>query len=187
MLSIHPSIHDPQTVTFWYISISCCPAAADAHILSFAATFFNKNNKDLTQSDMDIIHEILTEPEPEEESSVSDEQELLEDDRIKPQTQLQDMNPAQVPVVETTTPVIRRPSSAGTHSTPRGVRRVRGGAASAALLERLKVGMYFAVWYALNIVYNGKFVLGDCIDRCVVGTYFFINSCSSLWFLSTTY
>ena len=52
-------------------------------------------------------------------------------------------------------PTIRRqrPSS---NITPRGVRRVRGGAASAALLERLKVGMYFAVWYALNIVYNSK-------------------------------
>jgi hypothetical protein len=110
---------------------------------------------------MDIIHEILTEPEEEveEESPVSDEQEILEDEWIKPQTQLQEYHPPQAPVVETTTPVIQRPTPRypSTHSTPRGARRVRGGAASAALLERLKVGMYFAVWFALNLVYNSKF------------------------------
>lgn len=34
---------------------------------------------------------------------------------------------------------------------------MRGGAATTAVLERLKVGLYFALWYALNIVYNSKF------------------------------
>lgn len=38
------------------------------------------------------------------------------------------------------------------------VRRMRGGAMSSALMERLKIGFYFATWYALNIVYNSKFV-----------------------------
>ena len=36
---------------------------------------------------------------------------------------------------------------------------VRGGAkavkaTSAALLQRLQIGMYFALWYALNVIYN---------------------------------
>ena len=38
------------------------------------------------------------------------------------------------------------------------VRRMRGGAMSSALMERLKIGFYFATWYALNIVYNSKSV-----------------------------
>lgn len=39
---------------------------------------------------------------------------------------------------------------------------LRGGAASSesssvgSLVERLKIGFYFALWYALNIVYNSK-------------------------------
>lgn len=32
----------------------------------------------------------------------------------------------------------------------------RGGAASDSLVERLKIGMYFGVWYALNVIYNSK-------------------------------
>jgi hypothetical protein len=36
-------------------------------------------------------------------------------------------------------------------------RRMRGGALSSGLLDRLTIGSYFAVWYALNIVYNSKF------------------------------
>ena len=32
----------------------------------------------------------------------------------------------------------------------------KGGAASSELLERLKVGTYFGVWYALNVIYNSK-------------------------------
>ena len=33
----------------------------------------------------------------------------------------------------------------------------RGGAEpESALLHRLKVGFYFALWYALNIIYNSK-------------------------------
>jgi hypothetical protein len=31
-----------------------------------------------------------------------------------------------------------------------------GGPPSNALLERLKIGMYFGVWYALNVIYNSK-------------------------------
>jgi hypothetical protein len=34
---------------------------------------------------------------------------------------------------------------------------VRGGAASRALLERLKIGFYFGLWYALNVIYNSKY------------------------------
>lgn len=38
-------------------------------------------------------------------------------------------------------------------------RRMRGGALSPGLQDRLTVGFYFAAWYALNIVYNSKFLL----------------------------
>lgn len=34
---------------------------------------------------------------------------------------------------------------------------VRGGAASEELIQTLKIGFYFAAWYALNIVYNSTF------------------------------
>ena len=34
----------------------------------------------------------------------------------------------------------------------------RGGAASDSLTERLKIGFYFGLWYALNVVYNSKFM-----------------------------
>jgi hypothetical protein len=40
------------------------------------------------------------------------------------------------------------------HSLVRG-----GGPPSNALLERLKIGMYFGVWYALNVIYNSKCLL----------------------------
>lgn len=34
----------------------------------------------------------------------------------------------------------------------------RGGELiSSGLLERLKIGSYFALWYALNVAYNSKF------------------------------
>jgi hypothetical protein len=40
---------------------------------------------------------------------------------------------------------------------------VRGGnAASPALMDRLKIGFYFALWYFLNIVYNSK-----CVAVCL--------------------
>jgi len=34
---------------------------------------------------------------------------------------------------------------------------VQQDAAMAALLDRLKVGFYFGLWYALNIIYNSKY------------------------------
>lgn len=42
-------------------------------------------------------------------------------------------------------------------------RRMRGGALSSGLLDRLTVGSYFAAWYALNIVYNSKFPCNVCV------------------------
>ena len=32
---------------------------------------------------------------------------------------------------------------------------IRGGAGPSALVQRLKVGFYFSLWYALNVIYNG--------------------------------
>jgi hypothetical protein len=118
---------------------------------------------------MEIIHNLLTEEEEEVLSSSPvvgaeqevDEQELLQDewmDQTQTQMHMEDMYPSpesssyMTPEPANVAP-IRRPSS---NITPRGVRRVRGGADSAALLERLRIGMYFAAWYALNIVYNSK-------------------------------
>jgi hypothetical protein len=39
----------------------------------------------------------------------------------------------------------------------KAARRIRGGALSSGLLDRLTIGSYFGTWYALNIVYNSKF------------------------------
>lgn len=50
-------------------------------------------------------------------------------------------------VIQTMSPAMRRSLKA---------RRIRGGAGSNSLLHRLEVGLYFALWYALNIVYNSK-------------------------------
>ena len=36
---------------------------------------------------------------------------------------------------------------------------MRGGdVGNSALMQRLKIGFYFALWYALNVVYNSKFM-----------------------------
>jgi hypothetical protein len=148
-LSIHSFIcrqshHSHSILVFPWMLTLVLPFACLVH----TATFFNNNHKGLSKSDMDIIHEILSEEEEEESSPAADEQELLEDEWMTQTTmEMEDMIPPPPPQVETTEQR-RRPSH--------GVRRVRGGAASAALLERLRIGMYFAVWYALNIVYNSK-------------------------------
>jgi hypothetical protein len=117
---------------------------------------------------MDIIHEILSEEADECSSSLLSDEEELSGDEWMAQTQMEEINRAKVGLEtcqEQYTPdqvaPIRQPSNA-----PRAVRRVRGGAASAALMERLTVGMYFAVWYALNIVYNSKFL------ECSVGWFY---------------
>jgi hypothetical protein len=48
---------------------------------------------------------------------------------------------------------------------------VRGGnAASPAVMERLKIGFYFALWYFLNIVYNSK-----CCSLPVGGGEFMVD------------
>ena len=36
---------------------------------------------------------------------------------------------------------------------------VRGGAGSSALVQSLKVVFYFALWYALNVIYNSTYCL----------------------------
>jgi hypothetical protein len=51
-------------------------------------------------------------------------------------------------VIKTMTPAMRQRLRA---------RRIRGGAAPGDLGQTLLVGSYFAVWYALNVVYNSKF------------------------------
>jgi hypothetical protein len=72
-------------------------------------------------------------------------------------------------VVQTMTPAMRQRLRA---------RRIRGGASSNTLMGKLTIGSYFAVWYALNVVYNSKFVprefsfevalsLGDFLHQCV--------------------
>jgi hypothetical protein len=53
-------------------------------------------------------------------------------------------------VLKTMTPYMRHKLKA---------RRMRGGAVSRGLLERLKVGFYFFAWYALNVVYNSKLLI----------------------------
>jgi hypothetical protein len=37
-------------------------------------------------------------------------------------------------------------------------RRIRGGAVAVGLAARLKIGVYFFTWYALNVVYNSEFL-----------------------------
>jgi hypothetical protein len=51
-------------------------------------------------------------------------------------------------VIQTLSPAMRRSLKA---------RRIRGGAGSNSLLQRLEVGVYFALWYALNVVYNSEY------------------------------
>jgi hypothetical protein len=42
-------------------------------------------------------------------------------------------------------------------------RRIRGGAVAIDLAARLKIGFYFFMWYALNVVYNSEFAyMCDC-------------------------
>ena len=38
----------------------------------------------------------------------------------------------------------------------------------ADLLHRAKVGFYFGLWYALNIVYNSKLFVGVCRMACIL-------------------
>lgn len=47
---------------------------------------------------------------------------------------------------------------------------LRGGATDVMveLLGRLKIATYFALWYALNIVYNSKFIFGRNDKKCNV-------------------
>eukprot|EP00536_Pseudo-nitzschia_multiseries_P009447 jgi/Psemu1/258158/estExt_Genewise1Plus.C_2630006 len=66
--------------------------------------------------------------------------------------------------------------------------RVRGGAASSALMQRLEIGGYFAAWYALNVVYNivNKKVLNVLPAPLVVGSIQFgIGAlyCAVVWLL----
>ena len=53
---------------------------------------------------------------------------------------------------------------------------VRGGAtestALADLMDRLKIGFYFALWYALNIVYNSKLQNSVFSLKVLVLSYF---------------
>ena len=49
---------------------------------------------------------------------------------------------------------------------------IRGGAGPSALVQRLKIGFYFSLWYALNVIYNSTYLLmttlsprhGPCIE-----------------------
>lgn len=58
-------------------------------------------------------------------------------------------------VIRTMTPVMRHRLKA---------RRMRGGAASSGLIKTLTVGLYFVAWYALNVVYNSKWM--DLLRPC---------------------
>lgn len=50
-------------------------------------------------------------------------------------------------------------SDSVTFSSPSHVNTIRGGnSEERALLVRLKIGFYFALWYILNIVYNSEFI-----------------------------
>lgn len=60
-------------------------------------------------------------------------------------------------VIQNMTPAMRRSLKA---------RRIRGGAVSSAILQRLEVGMYFGIWYALNAIYNSTFH-NSSIGRCL--------------------
>ena len=42
-------------------------------------------------------------------------------------------------------------------STVLGLRAGSAGVADSGLLQRLKIGFYFALWYALNVVYNSEY------------------------------
>ena len=42
------------------------------------------------------------------------------------------------------------------HHDEHGPLLVRGGAVASSILQRLKVGFYFGLWYALNVFYNSK-------------------------------
>ena len=55
--------------------------------------------------------------------------------------------------------ILERYSDATTTSKKQPTKKMisRGGAASKAVLERLKIGVYFGLWYALNVVYNSKY------------------------------
>ncbi len=66
--------------------------------------------------------------------------------------------------------------------------RVRGGAASGGLMERLEIGGYFAAWYALNVIYNivNKKVLNVLPAPLIVGSLQFgIGAlyCTVVWLL----
>lgn len=66
--------------------------------------------------------------------------------------------------------------------------RVRGGAASGGLMERLEIGGYFAAWYALNVVYNivNKKVLNVLPAPLIVGSIQFgvgALYCALVWLL----
>lgn len=66
--------------------------------------------------------------------------------------------------------------------------RVRGGAASSDLMQRLEIGGYFAAWYALNVIYNivNKKVLNVLPAPLTVGSIQFgvgALYCGIVWML----
>lgn len=84
-------------------------------------------------------------------------------------------------VIDTLTPQMRKSLKAKRI-------RVRGGAASSALMQRLEIGGYFAAWYALNVIYNivNKKVLNVLPAPLVVGSIQFgIGAlyCTVVWLL----
>jgi hypothetical protein len=52
-------------------------------------------------------------------------------------------------VIQNMSPAMRRTLKA---------RRIRGGAGTSGLMQRLEIGLYFAAWYALNVIYNSTYV-----------------------------
>lgn len=52
--------------------------------------------------------------------------------------------------------LISRTNSASHSLSPVNAKNVRGGSNN-ALQQKMKVGFYFALWYALNVIYNSEY------------------------------
>ena len=121
-------------------------------IVLFSATFFDKRTQATAGPNVEIVNQVVKDSTSSSASSSSSSSSTTKSSSS--------LDRATIEASTIEERILERYSDATTTSKSKQPTKKmisRGGAASKAVLERLKIGVYFGLWYALNVVYNSKY------------------------------